>query len=519
MTSMIAMGARRARHAVRGTALAFPLAFPLAFTLVGTLALAGCVVGPSYHPAPVVPAGTHVGQPTRADTLGMFVDSVATARAADAARTGEPRVRIDSSSHLNTLAQPADVAWLSIIDDTVLAGLVRTAVANNRDVALARARIAEYRANANAVTGALFPRVTLNGSAASSQAVFGSSPPAQFDALRVTADVAWELDFWGRSRRGLTAVNADLASQEAAERAAVLSLVSDVASGYLQLLELDDEHAIAERTLASRRATLTLAQQRFAQGITSELDVRQFEAQLGAPLARLAQVERVRAQQEHALNVLLGESPMAIRRGGTLIAASHAVAVPDSLPSTLLARRPDVAQAERAYAAASARIGIAEAARLPAVTISGFYGSQSPAGNRLFATGSDVYTVQAGVSFPLYTGGRLKNEALAARARAEQARAVYERTGLLALREAGDALVGARTSRDEVAAMETQASALRRALELAQLRYQSGVANYLEVLDAQRGLFDAELALSQARLRQLTATVQLYKAVGGTWIP
>ena len=176
-----------------------------------------------------------------------------------------------------------------------------------------------------------------------------------------------------------------------------------------------------------------------------------------------------------------------------------------------------MAQAERTYAAATARIGVAEAARFPAVTIGGYYGTQSPAGNRLFATGSEVYSMQLGLSFPLYTGGRLKNEALAARARADQAKAVYERTALTALREAGDALIGVRTARDEVVANETQAGALQRSFELAQLRYQSGISNYLEVLDAQRGLFDAELSLSQARLRQLTATVQLYKALGGSW--
>jgi multidrug efflux system outer membrane protein len=338
-----------------------------------------------------------------------------------------------------------------------------------------------------------------------------------FDALRATADIAWELDFWGRARHGQEAFGADLAAQEAAERATVLTLVSDVASGYLQLLELDEERAISERTLASRRAMLDLARQRFAQGITSELDVRQFEAQLAVPTGRLAQVTRLRAQQEHALNVLLGEAPTAVQRGGSLLAATRAVFVPDSMPASLLDRRPDVAQAERAVAAATARAGIAEAARLPSVSITSFYGSQSSAANRLFTPGTTVYTLQAGVSFPLYTGGRLKNEAAAAQARADQAKAAYEKTALTALREAGDAIVAARTTRDEVTAAETQVAALGRALDLATLRYQAGVSSYLEVLDAQRSQYDAELALAQTRLRQLVATVQLYKALGGAW--
>jgi multidrug efflux system outer membrane protein len=229
-------------------------------------------------------------------------------------------------------------------------------------------------------------------------------------------------------------------------------------------------------------------------------------------------VERQRAQQEHALNVLLGESPMKVQRGDSLTAAARLVTVPDSLPATLLDRRPDVAQAERAYAAASARVGVAAAARLPAVSISAFYGTQSATASKLLGTGTNVYQLQAGISVPLYTGGRLRNDVAAARARADQARAIYERTALNALREAGDALVAVRTARDEVTANETLVGALRRALELSDLRYQSGVANFLEVLDAQRGLFDAELTLAQSRLRELSASVLLYKALGGSWV-
>lgn len=297
----------------------------------------------------------------------------------------------------------------------------------------------------------------------------------------------------------------------------MLSLVSDVASGYLQLLELDQERAIAERTLASRRSTLDLAQRRYARGLISELDVRQFEAQVAVPAVRLAQVEQLRATQEHALSVLLGEAPAAIPRGGPLEGAARALVVPESLPSTLLERRPDVLEAEREYAAATARIGVAVAARLPTITITGSDGSQAPNTSTLFMSQTNVYQLQAGVSIPLFTGGRLVNQARAARARADEARAHYEQTALTALQDAGDALAGVRTARDQVAAQETQARALRRALELADMRYQTGVASYLEVLDAQRSLFDAELALSQAQLSQLTAAVRLYKALGGSW--
>jgi multidrug efflux system outer membrane protein len=260
-----------------------------------------------------------------------------------------------------------------------------------------------------------------------------------------------------------------------------------------------------------------LARQRYARGVISELDVRQFEAQVAAPAVTLAQVERATALAEHSLSVLLGETPSAISRHGTLAAAVSALHVPDTLSAALLVRRPDVEQAERAFAAATARIGATMASNLPTVSITGSYGSQSASPSTLFASGTKVYELGVGFSFPLSAFTRGADETTAARARADQAKAAYENAALSALRDANDALVGVRTSRDEVAAQATQADALRHALELAQLRYTSGVASYLDVLDAQRNLFSAELALSQAQLGQLTAAVQLYKALGGSW--
>ena len=477
-------------------------------------ALGACSVGPAYRPAPVVPAGSRVGTPRLPDSTRAFFDSLAAARASDTARPAPaplPPRRLVADS-------VADLAWVDVLKDTVLTRLVGVALANNRDVASARARVEEYRAFAGVAYSALWPSLTANGSVSRNQIVFATQPtPILYTAWRATADLSWELSFWG-VKSGIDAANSDLAAQRAAERAAVLSLVSNVATGYLQLLELDQEHAVAERTLSSRQATLDLARQRFGRGLISELDVRQFEAQVAVPAARLAQVEQLRSQQEHALNVLLGEGPMPIPRGISLAAAVRAVVVPDSIPSTLIARRPDVQAAERAYAAATARVGIADAARLPVFTITGSYGGQSPTASKVFGSQSRIYTVLGGISIPLFAGGRLVNEGRVARAQAEQARAQYEQAVLVALGEAGDALVGVRAARDAAAALQTQATALRRALALAEMRYRSGVSNYLEVLDAERSLFDAELAASQAQLQQLTAAVRLYKALGGSWV-
>jgi multidrug efflux system outer membrane protein len=484
-------------------------AFAAATLLLGA---AGCAVGPAYRPGDVVPAGTEAGVTRRADSTQAFFDSLAAAHAADTLQAvpAAPPRRLAADSL-------ADLAWLDVLRDTTLDRLVRTALSQNRDLASARARIREYRAEAGVALSALLPSLTLNASASRNKVAFGTLSIPAYTAYRATADLAWELNFWGEARRGLEAAHADLAAQRAAERAAVLSLVSEVATGYLQLLELDQERGIAQQTLTSRRATLELARQRFARGLISELDVRQFEAQVAVPAARLAQVDLARSEQEHALDVLLGQGPAAIPRGGTLAAAARAVEVPDSVPASLLARRPDVEAAERGYAAATARVGVAVATRLPSLSITASYGGQSPTAGDVFGSQAQVYQLFAGVSLPLFTGGRLLNETRAARARAEQAAARYQQTVLVALQEAGDALAGVRAAREVAAADQTQTVALRRALDLAQLRYRTGVANYLEVLDAERSLFDAQLAASQAQLQQLTAAVRLYKALGGSW--
>ncbi|HJP56108.1 MAG TPA: efflux transporter outer membrane subunit [Gemmatimonadales bacterium] len=492
--------------------------------IVSTIALAGCAVGPSYRRPDPVPPATAVGAGVVPPATRAFFDSLAAARSRDTLppdSAGAPAgARVAPITTIPLRADPAaDLAWLDVLRDSTLTGLVRTALADNRDLRTAAARVREYRALVGVARGPLFPSLSANGSASTSKVALGGGEPIKFDALRVTGDLAWEIDFWGRIRRGIEAAGADLGAQEAAERATVLSLVSSVATSYLQLLELDQERLVAERTLASRQATLQLARRRYAQGLISELDVRQFEAQLSAPAVTLAQVERLRAETAHQLDVLLGRTPVEIAPDTTraLTAAVAALEVPDSLPGALVNRRPDVQQAERALAAATARIGVAQAARLPTITVVGSYGTQAGSTNGLFKANGEVYQLQGGISFPLFTGGRLVNQSRAAVARADEARAQYEQTALNALREAGDALVGARTARDEVTAQATQAQALRRATQLAELRYRTGIASYVEVLQSQRDLFAAELALSQAQLRQLTAAVELYRALGGSW--
>lgn len=491
---------------------------------LAAIVLAACAVGPSTRVvtavAPVV-ARNNTPAPATARTL---LDSLDRARTADpqgnpapaADSAGAPALRPIPTPGRLTLDRNGDLAWLDVLRDSQLVALVTEAVANNQDVREAQGRLREYRALVGVARSALFPDISANAGASRNQAALGPQV-FKYDAVRVTADLAWELDFWGRIRRQTEAARFDAGAREEELRATTLTLVGDVATAYLQLRELDESVRIADQTLASRRATLDLARQRFRQGVTSELDVAQFEAELADPATRVADFARQRAQIENRLALLLGRAPGGVARGRPLEEVVRGVAVPDSVPGELVARRPDVRAAERGLRASVARIGAASAARLPTISLGGQYGTQRPDFSRLFGRTGEVYALQAGVSVPLFTGGRLRGEVRAAEARADQTRAQYERTVLNALRESNDALAGARLTRDQLVAQATQVRALGRAFFLADRRYRSGISSYLEVLDAQRQLFTAQLALVQVERQYLVSTVDLYRALGGGW--
>jgi multidrug efflux system outer membrane protein len=483
------------------------------YSSLALLLVAGCAIGPSTKVEPPAPRQLGVSDSITSRPARSFFDSLSAAR--DSTRPDSVGDAIYKPTAL--VLTNSDKPWLEILKDSTLVALVETAVANNRDLRTAVARVREYRANLGASRGDFFPQISANGSYSTNKVVFGSLGSQSFDAVVVTGDLTWELDFWGRIRRQSEAAGFDYKGRDADRRAAVVTLVSDVVTAYLELRELDQNLAIAEQTLDSRKNTLKLARQRFEQGVISELDVRQFEAEVAAPAASLADFARRRSQKENQLRQLLGQEPGPITRGNALASTVQAISVPDSLPSDLIERRPDVVAAQNNWQAATARIGVAQGNRLPRFMITGQYGTQRPDFDKLFSSDAEIYTLRGGISIPLFTGGRLINEERAAKARAEQSKNQYEQTVLGALREANDALVGLRLSRDQLSAQETQTQALRRAYALAEKRYESGVSSYLEVLDAQRGLFSAEIGLAQVQRQYLGATVQLYKALGGGW--
>ncbi|HEX5435877.1 MAG TPA: TolC family protein [Gemmatimonadaceae bacterium] len=504
-----------------------PATFALTAAVLGTTVTA-CAVGPSTRvEPPVYPV------PARTDSAispaaRSFLDSLARARTSGAEPSGNVITRPDSvrraDTTTRTLPRPVPLsidttrgrAWLDVLHDSTLVALVDSAVANNRNLRVAEARVREFRALYGEARSGLFPQLSVTGSASKNKAAFGPTV-VKFDAVRLTGDLSWELDFWGRLRRQKQAGEFDLQATQEDARATAITLVSDVATAYLQLRELDADLRIAQQTLASRQQTLTLARRRFAQGLISELDVRQFEADLADPAARVAEFARDRVQQENALALLLGRPPGHVPRGKSLEEAVQAVSVPDTIPGALIARRPDVMSAERQLQAATARVGVAIGDRLPAITVGGSYGTQRPDFTGLFNRSGELYTAQLGISIPIFTGGRLANAERAARAVADEARGQYQQTILNALREASDALASVRLDRDQLVAQATQTQALQRALALAQERYGSGVSSYLDVLDAQRGLFTAQLALVQTQRQYLVSTVDLYRALGGGW--
>lgn len=471
------------------------------------LLLAGCATRGAPPVAPLPIASLRTTPEGARDTLRQFYDSLRAVPMAGAAHRATATIG-DTTRAL---------AWIDLLQDSVLIGLVREALDHNHDLQMARARIREYRAAVGVERAARFPELSVNGAASTQQSVFGGIGTFSFDAWRVTADLSWELDFWGRIRGNIQAAGADLAGQKEDERAAVLTLITDVTMAYLDLAALDQNMAIAERTLASRRATLRLAERRVAEGLISELDVRQFEAQVAAPAARVAEFRLAIARTEHRLSELLGRAPGPIARGRSLEDVAREVSIPDSVSSSLIVRRPDVVRAEHAVAAAAARAGSRRAARLPTVMLTGQYGSQGDRPGALFKGSAETYTAMAGISIPLFDGGRRLNEERAADARTEQAVLRHDQVVLTALREVSDALTAVHSTRDQLAAQRVQLRALRRGLELAQRRYESGVSSYLEVLDAERSLFDAELATTGVEQAYLASGVQLYRALGGSW--
>jgi outer membrane protein, multidrug efflux system len=329
----------------------------------------------------------------------------------------------------------------------------------------------------------------------------------------------WELDLWGRIRRSIEAAQAQLLSRVENQRTVILELVSAVSQAYFDLRQLDLQVDITKRTLTSWNETVTISQVKLEHGVISKLDLDRFEAERAGTAAQLADLERQVVQKETQLNLLLGRRPADIARGAALTEQVMPPVVPPGLPSDLLTRRPDIVQAEQELAAATANIGVAEAQRFPAFSLTGALGVSSTQLSAVSIGPSFTQAAIGSLSGPLLNATALGFQVKVAEARAEQASVRYEKTIMTAFKEVEDALIAVQKTREQREAQEVQVTSLRSAFTLAELRYQGGRASYLDVLIAQRDRFNAELALASTRRAQLVSIVQLYKALGGGWSP
>ncbi len=414
----------------------------------------------------------------------------------------------------------ANIPWWELYQDVELQKLIRIALEENKDLRRAVASIDEFQARLFIARMDFAPQLsgTVNSPIAKQGGIAFPAFPNPFNHYG-QGSLQWELDIWGRIRRANEAGRADLLSREENRRAVVLQLVSDVAQAYFELLQFDMQLGIAKRTVLAWEESVRIGRARLRQGLINRLDVDQFEAERANAAARSAELERQMVQKENQISVLLGRNPAQIQRGRTLTEQVLPPKVPPGLPSELLQRRPDIVQAEQQLVAASARIGVAKAERFPKLSLTGILGVASPQLSQLFTPATDFGVLGPTLTGPILNAQTLGFQQRAAEAQARQAVAQYEQTILVAFREVEDALVAVRTAREQREAQAEQVEALRSALRLANLRYNGGLANYLDVLIAQRNLFEAELALTSTHRLHLVSIVQLYKALGGGWSP
>jgi multidrug efflux system outer membrane protein len=456
----------------------------LACALVAVAFGAACAIGPNYH------------RPDDLPVPGVFRDAVAETESI------------------------ADLPWFDIFDDPALVALVQEALANNRDLKTAAARVEQSRYLAAVQRGELFPAAGYEADFSRGKDSFLASPSdgrgTQNDYLALL-NFAWEIDVWGRIRRASESARAEMLATEAFRRGVVLSLVTGVAQAYFELRELDLRREIAIDNTKTFRETRDIFERQYTGGVTSRLDPLRGDAALAQVAAFVPAIEQQIVAKENQLSVLVGREPGPIERGSALVEQTLPPDVAPGIPSQLLERRPDLMQAEQNLRAANARIGVALANFFPRIGLTGFLGSSSGDLASLLASGTGYWALVGQGVGPIFTFGRNWYGWRATQQDTEAARFVYQQTVLVALQETSDAL----TAREKVAQVRIEqqraVDALREALRIARIRYVGGLATYLEVLDAQQQLFPAELDLAATLRDEWIAVIAIYRAIGGGW--
>jgi multidrug efflux system outer membrane protein len=417
----------------------------------------------------------------------------------------------------------ANTAWWEQFEDPVLNELIQFALNENKDLKIAAARVEEFMGRYIITRAALFPQVSANATASRSRKTergstpFSSSVENPADTYEAVLNASWEIDLWGKLRRATEAARADLLSTEEGRRGVILMLVTSVANAYVNLRNLDKQLDIAKRTAKGREESYSLFKIRLRVGVISETELYQAKSEYEQALATIPFLEKAIAQQENVLSVLLGRNPGTIPRGKT-VDEFVLPAVPAGLPSDLLTNRPDIRQAEQDLIAANARIGVAKSLYFPSISLTGLLGTSSKDLSNLFSGPARIWSFAVPLTAPLFTGGSIQQLVRSVEAVQQQVLLRYQQSVQASFREVEDALVDQRKSREQLEVQARQVESLRNYARLAHLRFDHGYTSYIEVLDAERSLFAAELLQAETKGVLFQALVNLYKAMGGGWV-
>ena len=423
-------------------------------------------------------------------------------------------------------AQAADVAntrWWQQFGEVALDRLIEEALRENRDLAVAAARVDQFIGALTTTRSQFYPQIGYSFDASRNRASRVGQPPVPegsdpyYSLYQGALSAQWQIDLFGRVRRQSEAAQAQVYASEQGRRGVILSVVTSVAASYIVLRGLDRQLEIARATADNYAGTKKIFDLRFKGGVVSQVEVGQVESQYQQALAAIPSLEQQVAAQENLISVLLGRNPGPIPRGKSIDDLAPP-AIPGDLPSTLLERRPDILQAEQNLVAANANIGVAKSLYFPTLSLTGLFGSISTAFGDFLTGPATAWTVAAGLTGPIFTFGQIEGQVQTAEAAQREALAFYQQTVLNALRETNDALVGAIKKREEAEAQAKRVAALREYARLSRLKFDNGYAGYLEVLYAENELFSAELSAVRSSSERYTELVNVYKAMGGGWV-
>jgi len=414
-----------------------------------------------------------------------------------------------------------DLPWWKVFQDPILQGLIGTAITNNYDLKQAVARVELARNQAAAANSAFFPQIGYSGDIGRGRNALYNSPASlngrTESSAQLTLGVVWEIDFWGRIRRSSEAARAQFLATDAARRGVTISLVSQVAVTYFQLLDLDQEMAIQCAATNAYASSYQIFNDRLSNGVASKLETDRAAAALANAAAVIPQLEIQIASAENQLSVLLGKNPGPILRNSLTNQPQLTTAIPTGLPSDLLRRRPDVVAAEESLIAANANIGVSIANFFPQIGLTTLLGRASPELSQFTGSAGNLWDLGGTLSGPIFQGGKLRAQYRGAKAQFNEAKAAYQQTVLTSFQEVANALITRQKLAEEFTYQGQAVVALESSVFLATQRYLNGKSSYYEVLQSQQELYPTQRAQVQTQVEEMITIVQLYKALGGGW--